>query len=549
MASWLVFINGVPQLSGYTRAPQLNCAAGYLNCGYLVVPGSNNSYLYAGYNAVDMATKAAYVIQSGAGTKVYDGSDLATNLTLTPLGGPVGFTPASLQPYPLFHTTSKNVGTYTRLVRDAANPTRLVSGSDTYAVGYFNSGTYAITPRTLTPVVTSKVYDGSSTAAVSALGVIGTDNVRLVGSGSFGGTNIGDYANVSASGITLQGSDAANYTLGSNSVAGMSASITPRQLTLTAQKTYDGSDNLDGHVTFGNLVAGEDLNYSGALANSLHVDGATHVSAIVLANGSNGSASNYALPSLAGASNANSAAITPRVLTVQVGGMTSKTYDGTTAVRPGYVPAYSTSGLAAADLGAQVTVGATGMAFNSPNAPDADRVIVSGLSVTGVTGGVANARDYVLDTSSKYIAANINARPVGVAVNNATKVYGDADPQLGYSVVSGGLLGNDVLTGRIVRAAGENVGTYTLDASNLSNPNYAVMASDGALTVTPRAITVAADNKTKAYGDADPQLSYRLVAGSLVGSDSLAGSLTRAAGENVGSYAIDAGSLANGNYR
>lgn len=38
VASWLVFINGVPQLSGYTRAPQLNCAAGYLNCGYLLVP-------------------------------------------------------------------------------------------------------------------------------------------------------------------------------------------------------------------------------------------------------------------------------------------------------------------------------------------------------------------------------------------------------------------------------------------------------------------------------------------------------------------------------
>ncbi|THC44210.1 MBG domain-containing protein [Massilia sp. Mn16-1_5] len=548
VASWLVFINGVPQLSGYTRTPQLNCVNGYLNCGYLVVPGSNNSYLYAGYQSVDMATKAAYVIQSGAGTKVYDGSTLATNLTLSALGGPAGFTPASLQPAPLFHTTSKNVGNYTRLVRDAANPTALVSGGETYAVGYFNSGTYQITPRTLTPTVTSKVYDGNSSAAVSAGGVIGSDDVRLQGSGSFGGATIGQYNNVSASGITLSGSDAGNYTLGSDTVAGMSASILPREVTLTATKTYDGSDDLGGALVIGNLVAGEQLNYSGATANSLHVDGARYVSALTLLDGSNGAAANYVLPSLAGASSANRAAITPRVLNATLTGTASKTYDGTLAAPNGFAPGVSVTGLAAPDTGATVSVGTTSMAYNSANVLEANRLVVSGMSVNGVSGGIANASDYVLASSSGDVAAAIGARPLAVAANAGAKVYGDADPQLGYRIAAGSLVGGDSLSGQVVRAAGENVGTYTVDASGLNNPNYAVTASGASLTITPRAITVAANDANKTYGDADPLLGYRITAGSLVGSDTLAGSLTRAAGENVGSYAIDASSLANGNY-
>ena len=549
VASWLVFINGRPQLSGYERAPQLNCAAGYLNCGYLLVPGSNNSYLYARYEAVSMATNAAYVIQSGTGTKVYDGTTLATNLTLGGLGGPTGFTPSSLQPAPLFHTTSKNVGTYARLVRDAANPTSLTANGVNYAVGYFNSGTYSITPRALTPVVTDKVYDGTATAAVTAQGMVSGDDVRLVGSGSFGAAQVGQYVNVSASGIALGGSDAVNYTLGGTAVTGTSARILPREVTLAAQKTYDGSNDLSGAVVIGNLVAGEDLSYSGAASNSIHVDGASHVGAIVLGNGNHGAVSNYVLPSLNSASPANTAAITPRVLTVQLTDTrVAKAYDGSTATPVGYRPGYSVTGLAAADLGASVGITHTGAAYNSANVAEANRVTVAGLAVDAVTGGVANTGDYVLDTASKDVAGSIGARQLFVAVDMQSKVYGSADPALTWRVVNGSLVGADTLSGILSRVAGENVGSYAIDASGLANPNYAVTATGASLTVTPRAISVAANGGSKVYGDADPALTWRVVNGSLVGADTLDGSLVRTAGENVGSYAIDASRLANGNY-
>lgn len=73
----------------------------------------------------------------------------------------------------------------------------------------------------------------------------------------------------------------------------------------------------------------------------------------------------------------------------------------------------------------------------------------------------------------------------------------------------------------------------------------------GQLTVTQRAITVAADaGQGKVYGDAGSALTWQLAGGSLVNGDSLTGALSRAAGENAGNYAINQGSLsASSNYR
>src|SRR5205085_148081 len=63
------------------------------------------------------------------------------------------------------------------------------------------------------------------------------------------------------------------------------------------------------------------------------------------------------------------------------------------------------------------------------------------------------------------------------------------------------------------------------------------------LTITARPVTVTADAQTKVYGDADPILTFT---GTLHGTDSFTGSLTRVAGENVGTYAITEGTLSAG---
>ena len=64
------------------------------------------------------------------------------------------------------------------------------------------------------------------------------------------------------------------------------------------------------------------------------------------------------------------------------------------------------------------------------------------------------------------------------------------------------------------------------------------------ITITPAAVTVTADAQSKTYGDPDPTLTYQITSGSLVGNDTFSGELTRVAGEDVGSYAIEQGSLA-----
>ena len=60
-------------------------------------------------------------------------------------------------------------------------------------------------------------------------------------------------------------------------------------------------------------------------------------------------------------------------------------------------------------------------------------------------------------------------------------------------------------------------------------------------------MTVAADAQTKTYGQPDPAFTYS-VSPALLNGDVLNGALSRAAGEDAGSYAINQGSLNNPNY-
>ena len=90
-------------------------------------------------------------------------------------------------------------------------------------------------------------------------------------------------------------------------------------------------------------------------------------------------------------------------------------------------------------------------------------------------------------------------------------------------------------------------GTYTVVAHYAGSANYAAADSvPTSFTITPQAITVTANPQTKVYGTADPALTYQITSGSLVSGDSFSGSLTRVPGENVGSYAIEQGTLTAG---
>ena len=61
--------------------------------------------------------------------------------------------------------------------------------------------------------------------------------------------------------------------------------------------------------------------------------------------------------------------------------------------------------------------------------------------------------------------------------------------------------------------------------------------------ITLRYVTVVADNKTKVFGQPDPELTYQVTIGSLLTGDVFSGELSREPGEALGTYAILQGLL------
>ena len=110
------------------------------------------------------------------------------------------------------------------------------------------------------------------------------------------------------------------------------------------------------------------------------------------------------------------------------------------------------------------------------------------------TGYATVARSAVVNITKKSVTITPTA--------NQSKVYGEVDPAFTYEAT--GLCTGDTLSGSLTRATGNNAGSYTFDVSGLTNSNYTVSLADGAsqFTITKKALTVTANNKTITYGDA-----------------------------------------------
>ncbi|MHC5353714.1 MBG domain-containing protein [Myroides sp. LJL115] len=163
-------------------------------------------------------------------------------------------------------------------------------------------------------------------------------------------------------------------------------------------------------------------------------------------------------------------------------------------------------------------------------------------------GSLKANNNYKLSLNPEYFT--IEKAPVTIEAIAQNKVYGEADPRLTYTV--SGLLGKDVLTGSLYRQPGENVGSYQITQGDLMpSNNYVVTYQSANLTISPRDLTILAQDKTKVYGQADPILTYQV--NGLVNQDTssiITGDLYRKPGFNVGEYPITQGSIkASANYR
>jgi gliding motility-associated-like protein len=118
--------------------------------------------------------------------------------------------------------------------------------------------------------------------------------------------------------------------------------------------------------------------------------------------------------------------------------------------------------------------------------------------------------------------------------------------------VSPSLTGLVALNGTLTRVAGETVGPWAIEQNDLTtanNVNYTINYVGNNFTITKKSLTVTATpGQTKVYGTADPLIYQYTLSAPLLTGDALTGALSRAAGENVGPFAINQGTLTNANY-
>ena len=201
----------------------------------------------------------------------------------------------------------------------------------------------------------------------------------------------------------------------------------------------------------------------------------------------------------------------------------------------------SVSGLVPGDNPADAFLG-------TPTAGSAGFAVTAGVGSYVVTpGGISlTAQGYALDPNPILGMLVVDPALLKVTADARTREYGLADPALTFS--ASGFVNDEnasVLTGSLVRAAGEDVGRYAITQGSLAASNYVIGFTGADFRITPAALSIVADSLSRIYGDPDPSLTFT-ASGFRLGDTAagLTGSLVRAAGEDVGRYAITQGSLA-----
>jgi hypothetical protein len=404
------------------------------------------------------------------------------------------------------------------------NGTLTIAGkaNQTITFGTLSGKIFGDAPFTVSATASSGLAVGFSTTTTSVCTAGGTNGatITIVGTGT----------------CTVVANQAGNATY--NPATPVSQSFTVEKKTVTAtvtaaNKVYDASNTATISLCTLSGVVGTDVVTCSAGAATF-ADKNVGMGKNVTATGitlAGANAGNYQLASTTAGTTAN---ITARPITVTAATDT-RVYDGTTSSSG--VPTITSGTLASGETATWTQT------FNNQNVGTGKTLTPSG-AVTDGNSGNNYAVTFVNNTTGE-----IKTKPITVTAVAKTKVYGAGDPALTYTS-SPALVTGDTFTGVLTRAAGENVGTYAIGQGSLAlSTNYALTYIGANLSITERAVTITADAKSKTYGDSDPALTYKITSGSLAFTDAFTGSLTRAAGEIVGTYAITQGTVAlNSNY-
>lgn len=181
--------------------------------------------------------------------------------------------------------------------------------------------------------------------------------------------------------------------------------------------------------------------------------------------------------------------ITARTITARVSPV-RKTYDGNDAATVNFIDFSVADGLIANDRLA-VTYGSA--SYDNPNAGSTKPVAFADLNLTG-----ADKANYKLADAA--VTGAIEARAITVTASAGTKVYGEPDPELDYTL-SEPLIPGDVFNGKLDRTAGEAVNTYPVSRGTLElGSNYTLNFVGADFTINPRPLTIKGAQLNKTYG-------------------------------------------------
>ena len=417
---------------------------------------------------------------------------------------------------------------------------------------------FTVNPKALTVSgisASNKVYDGTTDAAVNTdsaalIGVLAGDAVILdttLVSGDFADRAVGSDKTVNISGLDIIGTDESKYTLIDPTAT---ADITMAGLIVSGitanEKVYDGTMTATLNTISTALV--------GVISNDV-VTLDTGSAAATFANKNAGPAKTVTISGLAlsGADAGNytltqpaaTADITARTLTV--GAMAAnKVYDGTTGA--------AVTLLDNRIPGDTLITSYTSAGFSDKNVGTGKVVSVSGITVSGVDAG-----NYSYNASA---GATANITPAALTITAAanSKTY-DGNTSASATPKVSGLIGSDAATGLAETydtkdvGAGKtlNVSAYTVNDGN-GGSNYSVStAASTAGVITPAALSIQADNKSKFCGQPNPDLTATcsgFVNGENAGvlTSPIVLSTTATASSPVGEYPITASGAAAANY-
>jgi gliding motility-associated-like protein len=532
-ASYTGFVNGDSEASLTTPATISTTADVTSIVGSYPITASGAVSSNYTINYVDgnlSVTTAALTITADNKNKVYGDSN--PTLTASYTGFVNGDSESSLTTPPTISTPANAtsiVGSYPI--------TAIGAVSSNYTINYVD-GSLSVTTATLTITAdnqTKKYGSANPTLTASYTGFVNGDSeVSLTTPATI--STIADATSIVGSyPITASGAVNTNYTI--NYVDG-SLSVTTATLTITAdnQMKIYGSTNPTLTASYIGFVNGDSETSLTTPATISTIADATSIVGSYPITASGAVSSNYTISYVDG-----SLSVTTATLTITADNQT-KTYG---SANPTLTASYS--GFVNGDSETSLTTTAT-----VSTTADASSIVGS----YPITASGALSSNYTIN----YVdgSLSVTTATLTITADNQTKTYGSANPTLTASYIgfiNGDSEGSLATPPTISTTADATsiVGSYPITASGALSSNYTINYVDGSLSVTTATLTITADNQTKTYGSANPNLTASYTG--FVNGDSETSlttpatiSTTADVASIVGSYPITASGAVSSNY-